>query len=234
MPTARGRFGSAFAFALGAALCVAGQAKAASPGRAFRSPLAGSRFSPGMSARVLWDRGRRSGYGSGGHEEEMELLLSTDGGRTFPIRITRDLSPSTTAVLWRVPSLPTTHARLALRVGDGEGPLGERIALVSEEFVIGDDEPTNAELLHSVEGEWRTDAALDAPPSLALSSGMTSDPPDGIRALPASAPAATLPRAAAIAISDRPLPGCLASRSPDSPDARQTSSPPRLSAPLRL
>ncbi|HVP14407.1 MAG TPA: hypothetical protein VMS88_02615 [Terriglobales bacterium] len=68
-----------------------------------------------------------------GEVEEMELLLSLDGGATYPVRLTRELEGHSLRFLWRVPDLPTLRARLLLRVG-GEG--GERAGAVSREFGI--------------------------------------------------------------------------------------------------
>jgi hypothetical protein len=104
--------------------------------------------------------------------EEMELLLSLDGGETFPIRITRDLSANTKSFSWRVPLLPTAHARLALRTGEGGD---EEIALVSGEFAIEATAATPLEPAAKIAGEWRTRDALDGgagqrpldPPALA-------------------------------------------------------------------
>ena len=97
------------------------------------------------------------------HDEvfgEMELVLSLDGGRTFPIRLTRDLSPATRALALRVPALPSPHARLALRVGDAGEPADEEILLVSEEFAIEVGAVSRLEPTAFVRGEWRTLEAL--------------------------------------------------------------------------
>jgi hypothetical protein len=50
--------------------------------------------------------------------EEWEAFLSLDGGRTYPIRITPHLDQDLRRVRWRVPGLPTSDARLLLRLGD--------------------------------------------------------------------------------------------------------------------
>jgi hypothetical protein len=122
--------------------------------------------------------------------EEMELLLSLDGGETFPIRITRDLSANTKSFSWRVPLLPTAHARLALRTGEGGD---EEIALVSGEFAIEATAATPLEPAAKIAGEWRTRDALDGgagqrpldPPALASDSGTIASLP---RLSPALAP----------------------------------------------
>ncbi len=52
--------------------------------------------------------------------DEFELLLSVDGGRTFPLRLTEMLDPELTSYSWRVPNLPTDAACLRLRVGEDD------------------------------------------------------------------------------------------------------------------
>lgn len=100
-----------------------------------------------------------------GEIEEMEVLLSLDGGETFPLRVSREMSEGTREVTWRVPNLPTTRARLALRVGDAEE--GEVIRDVSGEFTIlaADTEPL--ENVRPFRGEWRLGEALKEMPSTA-------------------------------------------------------------------
>ena len=132
----------------------------------FETPHAGARLGSGAPAQVAW---RLSGAPEPGLRE-MELVLSLDGGRTFPIRVTRDLDPTTRSFAWRVPALPTRHARLALRTGRGQEPDAENIRLVSEEFAIEADAASPLEAAQSVRGEWRVREALetgstDAPPS---------------------------------------------------------------------
>jgi hypothetical protein len=48
---------------------------------------------------------------------EMEVWLSLDGGRTFPMCITPILNPKTTSVDWTVPNTPTNAAVLDIRFG---------------------------------------------------------------------------------------------------------------------
>jgi hypothetical protein len=68
--------------------------------------------------------------------EEMELLLSLDGGRHFTVRVTPDLEADRGSYAWRVPPLPSGDARLAVRVNlDGREVLGG----VSARFRIADD-----------------------------------------------------------------------------------------------
>jgi|GEM_PF-2341728 len=65
--------------------------------------------------------------------DEFEILLSLDGGASFPIRLTPQLDPSNGAYLWRVPDLPSHAARIRLRWGirgqEIDGPPGPRFAI---------------------------------------------------------------------------------------------------------
>jgi hypothetical protein len=65
--------------------------------------------------------------------EEMELLLSLDGGRGYHVRVSPELDGREGSYRWRVPDLPTGTARLMLRVGGEEG---ERVGATSREFRI--------------------------------------------------------------------------------------------------
>jgi len=101
---------------------------------------------------------------------EMELVLSLDGGRTFPVRVTRELDPKTRSLSWRVPALPALHARLALRGGDRDAPAAEEILNMSEEFSIELSDGRPLEPTVAVGGELRTREALEraaqqAPPA---------------------------------------------------------------------
>lgn len=154
----------------------------------FAAPIGGAPLEPGATVRVAWDMPGERGRGF----EEMELVLSLDGGRTFPVRVTRDLDPSTRSLSFRVPALPSAHARLALRAGASEEPGAEKILLVSNEFVIEADPASPLEPTASVRGEWRTREALDR--------GAAAAPPDARAfgtAEPALHAAPELPTAAA-------------------------------------
>jgi hypothetical protein len=137
------------------------------------SPATTSGFSwpPGRDALAAGSSVSLSWSLPAGHDEEfdeMELVLSLDGGRTFPIRVTRDLSPATRAQSWRVPALPSPRARLALRVGNSGEPADEEILLVSEEFAIEVGADTRFEPTPFVRGEWRTLDALEDGQSASL------------------------------------------------------------------
>ncbi len=96
---------------------------------------------------------------------EMEVLLSLDGGETFSLRVTREMLRGTREVTWRVPNLPTTRARLALRVRDEKED--EVIRDVSEEFTILPAGTEPLEDLRRFRGEWRAGEALEEIPSTA-------------------------------------------------------------------
>jgi hypothetical protein len=138
-------------------------------------PVRGARLQPGAIVRVSWTRGV-----SGEREfDEMELVLSLDGGRSFPLRVTREVSPAEDSVLWRVPRLPSARARIALRAGRSEKPESETIRTVSAEFTILADADDPLEQLCRVRGEWRTREAAGSAKD--LPEGSLSDSPDEMR-----------------------------------------------------
>lgn len=153
----------------------------------FVAPRAGITLEAGATVQVLWEPSTGETRWN-----EMELVLSLDGGRTFPVRVTRDLDPSARSRFFRVPALPAAHARLALRAGDGEEPGAEEILLVSDEFVIEADPALPLEPTVSVRGEWRTREALDSG-----GAGAPADPRTFGASAPALHPAQELPTAAA-------------------------------------
>ncbi len=116
----------------------------------FLEPASGGRLEPGSIVRVSWSPGAAREF------DEMELILSLDGGRSFPLRVTGALSTATDSLLWRVPRLPTTRARLALRSGAGERKETETVRMVGDEFTILDGIDDPPEELRRVRGEWRT------------------------------------------------------------------------------
>jgi hypothetical protein len=71
---------------------------------------AGAAVAAGARASVAW-----SGLPAG--VDELELLLSVDGGRSYPIRLTPQLDPASGTLLWDVPNLPSGEARLRVRYG---------------------------------------------------------------------------------------------------------------------
>jgi hypothetical protein len=135
---------------------------------AFTLPARGEILAPGAIVEVRWsaacdardaaeDFGReRSGRDAASERQdnEAELVLSLDGGLTFPIRVSGDLSPCASRFAWRVPALPTSQARLGLRTGDDERDDEERIEVVSATFAILPDPERRPETLYARGGEW--------------------------------------------------------------------------------
>ncbi len=78
---------------------------------------------------------------------ETELVLSLDGGLTFPVRVSSEMGACAKSFRWQIPALETAHARLALRAGEGEGSDTERLELVSDEFAIVVGEAGDTEVL---------------------------------------------------------------------------------------
>lgn len=117
----------AFIVLLAAAWC-GGQGASAgtAPPGAILAPEASEVLVAGSSHVVRW-----SPLPAG--VEEFEVLLSLDGGSSYPIRLTPQLDPAAGAYLWRVPDLPTRAARVRLRWGiagrELEGPPGETFTI---------------------------------------------------------------------------------------------------------
>lgn len=71
-----------------------------------------------------------------GRVEELELMLSLDGGRSWHVRVSPELPGSSTGYTWRVPNLPSADARLRIRMRtDGHemaGEIGGRFTIISD------------------------------------------------------------------------------------------------------
>jgi hypothetical protein len=122
---------------------------------AMTSPGAGEGLAPGAVVEVRW--ASLCDVARGGEKREIdeaEVVLSLDGGRTFPIRVTPELRPCTTRFLWTVPALPTVHARLALRAGSEERDATETLEILSGEFQILSDPDGRVEKLRRHVNEW--------------------------------------------------------------------------------
>lgn len=137
--------------------CFGAAAGAATPPVTLGAPGRAA-LEPGDAIGVSW-----SVAADAAEFDEMELVLSLDGGRTFPLRVTRRISPSARGWSWTVPFLPTDHGRLALRAGSDERAGRERIVALSAEFAIAGRSAFPAELLFRVGEEERTADALDDP-----------------------------------------------------------------------
>jgi hypothetical protein len=121
----------------------------------FLTPAAGDTLAAGVRHEVRWQPPSREREA----DIEMELLLSIDGGLTFPIRITSELPAGTTSFRWRIPAVPTASARLALRTGEEGRPETERIAFLSGPFRIVAPGTSPADLRRGP-AEWWTEQAL--------------------------------------------------------------------------
>jgi hypothetical protein len=126
--------------------------------------------------------------------EEVELLLSLDGGRSFHVRLTEELDGHVESYRWLVPDLPTASARLMLRMGDGAG---ERVAAISREFRIVHTEGSPEPDLRFHEGLMWTGLEPFRDPEAAIGPGTptladaTEDPPGTLPTpAPSSAPLA--------------------------------------------
>ena len=149
-------------------MLLVGVAPAALAAPGFLRPAAGDRLESGTVVELLWNLDAVPS-----DAQESELVLSLDGGRTFPIRLTADFDSATRKILWRVPALPTDQARLALRAGNDEEPAQETFQLVSAAFVIsGSGRDSTLEELFAVGSEWRTREALEIDPGRSRDTGL--------------------------------------------------------------
>jgi hypothetical protein len=140
--------------------------------------------------------------------EEVELVLSLDGGRTFPVRVSPELEPRDLQFTWRVPELPSETAVLVLRVGGRER--GEQVGARSAVFrILHADGVAPPELTFHEGDLWTAPGPLEGPAATGLAApGPHFD--SGVDAAPASAtpsdgfepPAPAAERA----VAPRPLP----------------------------
>ena len=80
------------------------------------------------------------------------------------MRLTSRIPPDARSTVWRVPALPTEHARIALRAGLDERAGAEELLFVSEPFAIASPGALPREELFVVNDEWRTREALEGAP----------------------------------------------------------------------
>ena len=76
----------------------------------FTAPRPGQVLQGGGVVEVSWT-------GVPASADEVELLLSLDGGRRVAVRLTEELSAGDRSYLWRVPNLSGRQAALVLRMG---------------------------------------------------------------------------------------------------------------------
>lgn len=166
--TGRGR-----AFGFAAALALASAVAAAAPA-GFDRPSFRERLEPGSTVVASWSLDAETLRGL----DEAELVLSLDGGVTFPVRLTARIGPEARSTTWRVPALPTENARVALRAGLDERASTEEFLFVSEPFAIASPGTRPREELFAVNDEWRTREALEGAPARAPSSTCQSPGPE--------------------------------------------------------
>jgi len=105
-----------------------------------------------------------------GRAEELELMLSLDGGRSWHVRVSPELPGSSTSYRWRVPNLASANARLRIRMRvDGHETAGE----IGDAFTIVSDPARDLTLSLVSEGAWWS--GFDAPREAAtdLATGAT-------------------------------------------------------------
>ena len=231
-------FGRAFAVLLSVAMPAGAAVIAASPAAAvplvasslspihFSQPAEGASLHEGDTVQIRWS-------GVPADAEEIELLLSVDGGEHFSLRLTDELDSSSGSFLWRVPSLLTDSASLAIRMGvhgreimSAPGPL----------FRLSHGPSTPGALLRWKAGEFWVDS--HDPDETALRSTRSpsglSTHPGRITSVPGGCDAVNLPRSSARPVSvAHDSPG-RALGTADTPVS--TGSPSRLplSIPLRI
>lgn len=107
-------------------------------------PASGSRVHPGEVVTVRWTP-------LSPRIHELELLLILDGAGNRLVRLTTQLDPSCRSYRWRVPSLPTTSARIQIRFNRGRG---EELGPTSASFQILSSGATSLASLALRDGEW--------------------------------------------------------------------------------
>jgi len=198
---------------------------------AFQVPGRGEALAPGTLAETSWTLDCSAALSEA---DEAELVLSLDGGRTFPIRVSEGLSVCASRWEWRVPSLPTRRARLALRTGSGGGERTEALRVVSDVFTILQDADGRTEPLYARGAEWwtrpaRALATAEDLLSRHVSAGgrLLAFEPDGVDLEPTRAPAASAARS-------RGRSGTVSESAHHGPIGRFSPSPPRIPLALRL
>jgi len=93
--------------------------------------------------------------------DERELVLSLDGGLSYPVRVTAETGAAEESLVFRVPNLPSTRARLALRAGD---ETREIVVAESAIFVIEWDPASPLETVTRIGCELGTREALEGRP----------------------------------------------------------------------
>lgn len=151
------RRGNPKRLALAAILCVSGTLGA---GPAAANPAVppvptlecGDRVVAGQLVTVRWNA-------VGFDVEELELLLSVDGGRSFPLRVSPELEAGEGRYAWKVPNLGANEARIRIRARiagrEVEGPAGPAFRILA---ALG--RPSRCWLFH--ENGWWGEATPDS------------------------------------------------------------------------
>ncbi|HEX4439228.1 MAG TPA: hypothetical protein VH854_04100 [Thermoanaerobaculia bacterium] len=125
------------------------------PGDALRATNAGATLIAGSILEVRWTVSPEALGGA----DEAELVLVLEGGPIRIVRLSSELSPRATSYRLRVPSIPATSARLALRVGsDCEGD-HERLVVIGEPLAIASAPDAPDDFVRGP-AEWWTEQAL--------------------------------------------------------------------------
>lgn len=74
---------------------------------------------------------------------EFEIMVSFDGGRSYPLQITRELDPRTRRFYWQVPDVECTELRMRLRY-ERDGHENEAEASTALAVASRDDAPATA------------------------------------------------------------------------------------------
>jgi len=118
------------------------------PARAFATPVAGIEAPAGDALAGRTIALRWSPLPS--DVQEIEILLSLDGGRSYGLRVSPQLDPREGRYVWRVPNLPAANARLRLRIGTARD---ERLSAPSAPFrIVGTTGAPERQRFH--EGGW--------------------------------------------------------------------------------
>jgi hypothetical protein len=155
----------------------------------FSQPAEGASLHEGETVQIRWS-------GVPADAEEIELLLSVDGGENFSLRLTDELDSSSGSFLWRVPGLLTDTASLAIRMGaHGE----EIVSAPGPLFRLSHGPSTPAVLLRWKAGEIWVDSRHPDETTLRRTrspSGLSTRP-ERITSVPGGCDAVDLPRAGA-------------------------------------
>ena len=213
-----------------------GASLAAPPARANSAPPAGPILHPpgdvraGECVDLAWSApppGAR----------ELEVLLSVDDGAHFTLRATAELDGALDHARWRVPNLPTAHARLRLRWSDGAM---ETLAPASAPFCIEGDPVQAAGAAIAPVADRGADATVwdeDDPATAGpLAGGLPGLTPDATLGEGVAAPGAefTPPRPlSARAVEPRIAVRLVGRPAPPAACAAAPTSPPQRRAPLR-